>query len=148
MNTLMCVTIQPIVDSTMDRCWNTLLHRSRYAERLSRVQQFNAENTWRKRGISIDPVKYGIGWAYYNAGCHVGIFRRDGTVTVSHSGCEVGQGINTKVAQVVAAELKIDISLIRVSGASTDRIANGGYVDRMPHSLCRHLLDGINVDVL
>lgn len=110
----------------MDRCWDTLLRRSFFAERAARIKQFNADNTWRKRGISIDPVKYGIGWAYYNAGCHIGVFRSDGTITVTHSGCEIGQGINTKVAQVVAAELNVDLSYIRVSGSATDRIANGG----------------------
>ncbi len=71
-------------------------------------------------------MKYGIGYAFYNGGCHIGIFKSDGTITVSHNGVEVGQGINTKVAQVVSAELGVDLSFIRVTAPSTTRIANGG----------------------
>jgi xanthine dehydrogenase large subunit len=73
-------------------------------------------------------VKYGIGFAYYNAGCQIGIYRSDGTITVSHNGVEIGQGINTKVAQTIAYELGVDLSLIKVSATSTARVANGGYV--------------------
>ena len=39
---------------------------------------------------------------------------------MTHGGCEVGQGINTKVAQVVAAELKCDLSLVRVTATNTN----------------------------
>lgn len=110
----------------MNRCWDTLLRRSRYHQRLTEITEYNSNNIWRKRGISIEPVKYGIGYSSYNAGCQIGIFKADGTVTVCHNGIELGQGINTKVAQVVAAELGVDISSIRVTSSSTTRIANGG----------------------
>jgi xanthine dehydrogenase molybdopterin-binding subunit B len=71
-------------------------------------------------------VKYGIGWNGYNAGIRIGVRGVDGTVTIAHSGCEIGQGINTKMAQAVAYELGIDMSLIRVTSTSTEKISNGG----------------------
>lgn len=117
---------QVITNSTLNRCWDTLLRRSLYNQRLSSIQNFNKNNLWRKKGISIEPVKYGIGYAYYNAGCQIGIYKSDGTITVCHSGVEMGQGINTKVSQVISAELGVDISFIRVTTPSTSRIANGG----------------------
>ena len=57
---------QPISDCTMPIVWNTLVTRSRYSERIKDVNEFNNSSLWRKKGISICPVKYGIGWSGYN----------------------------------------------------------------------------------
>jgi xanthine dehydrogenase/oxidase len=122
----MAICGQTITDCTLPTVWNTLLQRSQYNTRLNLVTQYNARNLWRKRGISICPVKYGMGWAGYNAGVQVGVNQSDGTVFVSHSGAEIGQGINTKAAQAVAMALGIDIKLIRVVSSDTDRVVNGG----------------------
>jgi xanthine dehydrogenase/oxidase len=120
------ITGQVIVKSPMNSCWETLLRRSRFSQRVIEIQKFNEMNLWRKRGISIEPMKYGIGYAFYNAGCQIGIFKSDGTVTVCHNGIEMGQGINTKVAQVISSELGIDLSFIQITTSSTTRVANGG----------------------
>jgi xanthine dehydrogenase/oxidase len=121
------ITGQPIGDtSNLYRCWETLLRRSRYSERFLEIEKWNEKNLWRKRGIAIEPMKYGIGYAFYNAGCEIGIFKSDGTVTVCHNGIEMGQGINTKVAQVISSALGVDLSFIRVTTSSTTRVANGG----------------------
>ena len=84
---------QPIVDCTMQTVWDTALKRTGYATRMELVKAYNTKNVWRKRGISIVPVKYGIGWNGYNAGIRIGVRQQDGTVTIAHSGCEIGQGI-------------------------------------------------------
>ncbi len=90
-------------------------------ERLSAVQHYNRSNTWRKRGISVCPVKYGIGWNYYNAGVRLGVRSEDGSVVVSHSGTEIGQGINTKLAQAVAYEVGAQsITFAYLSSCSSD----------------------------
>lgn len=117
---------QVITDSTLPTVWSTLLQRSRFNSRLSVCNQYNTNNLWRKRGIAICPVKYGMGWSGYNAGVQLGISSEDGTVTLCHNGCEVGQGINTKAAQAVAMALGIDLTLIRVVATSTDKVVNGG----------------------
>ncbi len=54
-------------------------------------------NRWRKRGISLVPLKYGITWENSRFTAYVAIFRKDGTVSITHGGIEMGQGINTKV---------------------------------------------------
>ena len=57
-----------------------------------------------KRGLALTPVKFGISFnvVHYNqAGALVHVYT-DGTVLVSHGGTEMGQGLNTKVCQVVA----------------------------------------------
>jgi xanthine dehydrogenase/oxidase len=122
----MAICGQTITDCTLPTVWGTLLQRSQYDARLNNVGQYNARNLWRKRGISICPVKYGMGWAGYNAGCQIGINQADGTIMVSHSGSEIGQGINTKVAQGVAMALGVDLSLIRVLSSDTDKVVNLG----------------------
>jgi len=43
---------------------------------------------------------------------------------VNHGGTEMGQGLNTKVAQVVAHELGIGFDRVRVSATDTDKVAN------------------------
>lgn len=117
---------QVIIDCTLQNVWNKVIHRSHYQERLQRINQFNSQNLWRKRGIACCPVKYGMGWAGYNAGVRLNVRSTDGYVVLSHNGVEIGQGINTKVVQAVAMSLGIDISLIRVEKTSTDAVTNGG----------------------
>lgn len=120
------ITGQVISDCNLSTVWNTLLQRSHFDERTTRIDAFNSKNLWRKRGLSICPVRYGIGWGGYNAGVFVGVNKADGTVTVTHSGCEIGQGINTKVAQAVSFSLGVPLSLIRISYTGTERVVNGG----------------------
>lgn len=127
---------QPIEDSKLDTCWSNLMERSHYSERNMAISVFNGSSLWRKRGIYVAPVRYGIGWAGYNASVQVGIYKHDGTVVVCHSGAEIGQGINTKVAQAVAHELGLDISYVRVVSTATDRNANGGMTGGSGTSEC------------
>lgn len=65
------------------------------------------------------PVHYFTSYSVY-----VAIFRGDGTVVVSHAGCEMGQGLNTKLAQIVAFTLGIPLESVTVTGFSTIIAAN------------------------
>ncbi len=79
-----------------------------------------------KKGIALTPVKFGISFnvAHYNqAGALVHVYT-DGSVLVNHGGTEMGQGLNTKVAQVVAGELGVSLERVRASAADTSKIAN------------------------
>lgn len=87
---------------------------SEYYERKSQINEFNKQNRWRKRGIAVSvmtfPTIYVADFVAY-----VAIYHADGTVAVSHGGAEVGQGLNTKVAQVVAYTLGIPLNLITIT---------------------------------
>jgi xanthine dehydrogenase large subunit len=57
---------------------------------------------------------------------------KDGTVLLNHGGTEMGQGLFTKVRQVVAHELGIRVDAVRVSASDTSKVPNasptGGVV--------------------
>nr|XP_031846555.1 xanthine dehydrogenase 1-like isoform X1 [Nomia melanderi]XP_031846556.1 xanthine dehydrogenase 1-like isoform X1 [Nomia melanderi]XP_031846557.1 xanthine dehydrogenase 1-like isoform X1 [Nomia melanderi]XP_031846559.1 xanthine dehydrogenase 1-like isoform X1 [Nomia melanderi]XP_031846560.1 xanthine dehydrogenase 1-like isoform X1 [Nomia melanderi] len=84
-----------------------------YDARKRAVETFNNENRWKKKGIALVPMLYPfMFWGQFHA--HVAIYAHDGTVSVTHGGVECGQGINTKVAQMAAHTLGIDLSLVTV----------------------------------
>jgi xanthine dehydrogenase molybdopterin-binding subunit B len=59
---------QTISDCNLPTVWSILTQRSKYFDRLNNINIYNNNNLWKKKGISICPVKYGIGWSGYNAG--------------------------------------------------------------------------------
>ena len=99
---------------------------SDYRARREAIRRFNAGSPVLKKGIAITPVKFGIAFnlSHLNqAGALVHVYV-DGSVLVNHGGTEMGQGVNTKVAQVVAHELGIDLSQVRVTATDTSKVAN------------------------
>jgi len=112
---------QTLAYCTLDKCWESVLARSGWSNRLAEVAAFNKHNRWVKRGLSLTPMKYGLGDCE-GFPSFVQI-QEDGSVLVQHSGCEIGQGLNTKVAQVAALGLGLeDVSLIKI-GEVTSRIS-------------------------
>ena len=99
---------------------------SDYRQRRAATRAFNATSPVLKKGLALTPVKFGISFnvVHYNqAGALVHVYT-DGSVLVSHGGTEMGQGLNTKVAQVVAHELGIDLAHVRSTAADTSKVAN------------------------
>ena len=70
------------------------------------------------------PIKWGVGWNGASYNCIIAIYASDGSVSVSHGGVEMGQGIHTKVAQVCAYELDIPIESISIKSANNLTNAN------------------------
>src|ERR1019366_4091621 len=94
--------------------------------RRAAVAAFNADSPWLKRGLALTPVKFGISFNVVHlnqAGALVHIYV-DGSVLVNHGGTEMGQGLNTKIAQVVAHELGVGFSSVRLSATDTFKVAN------------------------
>ncbi|MEY2878854.1 MAG: Xanthine dehydrogenase molybdenum-binding subunit, partial [Verrucomicrobiota bacterium] len=113
---------QKLRDCYIRRVFETTRAKYHFDARLAKVEEFNRRNRWRKRGISLIPVKYGSGFnlpALEQAGALVEIFDNDGTVLVRTGGIEMGQGLNTKIAQVAAYYLGIPLTLIRVAELDT-----------------------------
>ncbi len=99
---------------------------SRYRARRQEVAGWNAANPVIKRGIALTPVKFGISFTathYNQAGALLHLYN-DGTLLLNHGGTEMGQGLFTKVAQVVAQELGVALATVRVSAADTSKVPN------------------------
>ncbi len=117
---------QRIEDNVIHDIVARLESTSGYADRRKEIEAFNARNTWQKRGIALTPVKFGISFTATHlnqAGALVHVYT-DGSVHLNHGGTEMGQGLFTKVAQVVAQELQIDIDRIKITASDTSKVPN------------------------
>lgn len=99
----------------------TLLRDGEYNKRKEEVEKFNRQNRWKKRGLRIAMMSWP---APVLIDYHVllTVFHGDATVVVKHGGIEMGQGINTKVIQIVAYTLNISIEKVKCK--PTDVISN------------------------
>ncbi|TFW01458.1 xanthine dehydrogenase molybdopterin binding subunit [Oxalobacteraceae bacterium OM1] len=117
---------QKVADNVIHDIFAELEASSEYRARRTATREFNAQSPVLKKGIAVTPVKFGIAFnvSHLNqAGALVHVYV-DGSVLVNHGGTEMGQGVNTKVAQVVAHELGIDLGKVRVSATDTSKVAN------------------------
>jgi xanthine dehydrogenase/oxidase len=107
--------------------WEKLWKSSDFEQRAKAVEDFNQKNRWRKRGISMIPLKYGIGYqprTLDQGGALVVVYASDGSVLLQHGGVDSGQGINTKMLQIAAETLGIPMEWIRVAESSTESLPN------------------------
>ncbi|MYM21766.1 xanthine dehydrogenase molybdopterin binding subunit [Duganella sp. FT135W] len=117
---------QEIVDNVIEALTAELEQTSEYRARRQAIEAFNAGSPVLKKGLAFTPLKFGIAFnvTHLNqAGALVHVYV-DGSVLVNHGGTEMGQGINTKVMQVVAHELGIDLSHVRATATDTSKVAN------------------------
>jgi xanthine dehydrogenase/oxidase len=94
--------------------------------RQAEIERFNAVSRWKKRGLAMVPTvrHVSLGRVMDNQGAAVVNVFVDGTVVVHTGGIEMGQGLFTKIAQVVAHTLGCDLSTVRVAETSTAVIPN------------------------
>ena len=117
---------QVVTDNIIHELVAELEASSDYRARREAVTQFNATSPVLKRGIALAPLKFGISFnvKHFNqAGALVHVYN-DGSILVNHGGTEMGQGLNTKVAQVVAHELGVGFERVRVTATDTQKVAN------------------------
>lgn len=116
----------PFSPDNMLLCWDECKRRCEYDSRRHAVDQFNKQNQWKKRGLAIVPIKYGIAFAesFLNQAAALVHIYKDGSVLVAHAGTEMGQGVHTKMQQVASRELHIPISKIYISETSTNTVPN------------------------
>jgi len=99
---------------------------SDYQTRRDEIRQWNQYASVTKRGIAITPVKFGISFTathFNQAGALVHVYT-DGSVLINHGGTEMGQGLHTKVCQIVADVLGLAFSQISISASDTAKVAN------------------------
>ncbi|MBA4340971.1 MAG: xanthine dehydrogenase molybdopterin binding subunit [Methylibium sp.] len=117
---------QRVEDNILQPLTDQLLASSGYHARRRDIAAWNAASPVLKRGLALTPVKFGISFNVVHlnqAGALVHVYT-DGSVLVNHGGTEMGQGLNTKVAQVVAQELGLSLDQVRATATDTQKIAN------------------------
>jgi xanthine dehydrogenase large subunit len=115
-----------VEDNILHPLLSKLEQTSGYRQRRAEIEAWNAQSPVIKRGIAITPVKFGISFTatFFNqAGALVHVYT-DGSVQVNHGGTEMGQGLNTKVAQIVADELGVPFERVRSTAADTSKVPN------------------------
>jgi xanthine dehydrogenase large subunit len=113
-------------DNILEPLLSRIERSSNYRQRRAAIAAWNAQSPVIKRGIAITPVKFGISFTatFFNqAGALVHVYT-DGSVQVNHGGTEMGQGLNTKVAQIVADELGVPFERVRSTAADTSKVPN------------------------
>ncbi len=117
---------QKVADNVIHELIEDVERSSDYRTRRNDIVRVQRRQYGAEKGLALTPVKFGIAFnlTHLNqAGALVHVYV-DGSILVNHGGTEMGQGINTKVAQVVAHELGVDLARVRVTAADTSKVAN------------------------
>lgn len=117
---------QEVEDNILDRLVGELEESADYRVRRKAIIDFNATSRVLKKGIALTPVKFGISFTatwYNQAGALVHVYN-DGSIHLNHGGTEMGQGLNTKVAQVVAEAFQVDFERIKITRTTTEKVPN------------------------
>ncbi|MEY8875017.1 MAG: xanthine dehydrogenase molybdopterin binding subunit [Leptothrix sp. (in: b-proteobacteria)] len=117
---------QVVEDNVIHTLVGQLADDAAYAARRAAIDAFNASSPVLKKGLALTPVKFGISFNVVHlnqAGALVHVYA-DGSILVNHGGTEMGQGLNTKVAMVVAHELGVGWGRVRVTATDTQKVAN------------------------
>jgi len=115
-----------VEDNILAPLMTRLAQTSRYEARRHAIATWNMGSPIIKRGLALTPVKFGISFTatlFNQAGALVHVYT-DGSVAVNHGGTEMGQGLHTKVAQVVTDELGIPFASVLVTASDTARVPN------------------------
>ncbi len=117
---------QRVDNNTLPKLFSQLRHSSGYDRRQQEIATFNAASPTQVRGLSMTAVKFGISFTnktLNQANALVNIYT-DGSVMVSTGGTEMGQGLNTRLRQIVADELGVGFDDVIVAPTSTDKNNN------------------------
>ncbi|HEY8594798.1 MAG TPA: xanthine dehydrogenase molybdopterin binding subunit [Devosiaceae bacterium] len=117
---------QTVEDNIALRVIEELEASSDYRKRREEIVAFNRKSPVIRRGIALTPVKFGISFTatwFNQAGALLHVYT-DGSIHLNHGGTEMGQGLNVKVAQVVAQEFNVDLDRVRITATTTGKVPN------------------------
>jgi len=117
---------QEVDDNIAREVIETLEGKAEYWRRRGEIRAYNRTSKIFKRGLALTPVKFGISFTatwFNQAGALVHVYT-DGSIHLNHGGTEMGQGLYTKVAQIVAEEFQVDIDKVRITATTTGKVPN------------------------
>lgn len=110
----------------MSTIWSQLREDAAVEARRAEIAAFNAGSPHIKRALALTPIKFGISFnfaAFNQAGALVHVYK-DGSVLINHGGTEMGQGLHTKMMQVAATALGLELHQVRLAPTRTDKVPN------------------------
>ena len=117
---------QVVEDNVAPQLIDELAASCDYAARRREIEAFNQASPVLKKGIALTPVKFGISFTTTHlnqAGALLHLYA-DGSIMLNHGGTEMGQGLNTKVAQIVAQAFQVEVSRVKITSTVTDKVPN------------------------
>ena len=117
---------QVVKNNHLPQLFDEIAQRGEYSKRVAEVARFNKSSRTHLRGIACTAVKFGISFntKFLNqANALVNVYL-DGSVQVSTGATEMGQGVNTKIRQIVADEFGIDADRVQLMATSTEKNNN------------------------
>ncbi|WP_297516127.1 xanthine dehydrogenase molybdopterin binding subunit [uncultured Caulobacter sp.] len=117
---------QVVEDNVAPQLIDELAASCAYETRRREIEAFNATSPVLKKGIALTPVKFGISFTttFLNqAGALIHLYA-DGSIMLNHGGTEMGQGLNIKIAQIVAQAFQVEVSRVKITSTVTDKVPN------------------------
>jgi len=121
---------QRVENNCLPALFEKLESTCEYRTRREQIRKHNAQcathHALHPRGLSLTAVKFGISFTtrFLNQGNALVNIHMDGTVQVSTGAVEMGQGVNSRIATIVAEQLGLPIAAIRIMPTSTEKNAN------------------------
>jgi len=104
-----------------------LEQQSDYQTRQQAIASYNSSSDWNKKGLALTPVQFGISFTATHlnqAGALLQVYR-DGSIDINHAGTEMGQGLHTKIRQIVARAFGVSAETVLHSATQSDKVPNG-----------------------
>ncbi|MFT3856748.1 MAG: xanthine dehydrogenase molybdopterin binding subunit [Aquabacterium sp.] len=117
---------QLVEDNVLHALIDQLVASSDYHARRQAIRAFNQHSPVLRKGLALTPLKFGISFNVVHlnqAGALVHVYA-DGSIIVNHGGTEMGQGLHTKVRQMVAHTLGVNAERVRVTATDTSKVVN------------------------
>ena len=117
---------QVVEDNVAPQLIDELAASCAYEARRREIEAFNAASPVLKKGIALTPVKFGISFTTTHlnqAGALLHLYA-DGSIMLNHGGTEMGQGLNVKIAQIVAQAFQVDVARGKITSTVTDKVPN------------------------
>lgn len=115
-----------VTDNIINEIVQELELSSDYQTRQQDIKVFNQTSPFIKKGIALTPVKFGISFTATHlnqAGALVHVYS-DGSIHLNHGGTEMGQGLFTKVSQIVAEVFQVEVDQIKITATHTGKVPN------------------------
>ena len=121
---------QLVENNCLPELFETLEKKCDYRARRQEIDQWNNDGERNPhahpRGLSMTAVKFGISFStrFMNQGNALVNVHTDGTLQVSTGAVEMGQGVNSRIAALVAEQFGLPIAAVRIMPTSTEKNAN------------------------